>query len=189
MATNYFVIDAELVPEPAFIASQFNSLYLNLSNDLAPLEESRTLIAQEAGRRFDTEGASDGEPWEAWKKGRQDPLGHGTILDLGGYLRDFAESKDTYQIVGHDIMFDPQGMPEYGEYHQRGATSETIPNWKLPARPWAGVSEEMDNKIYGVFQDWFNRTISVVTRPSGAQVIRSKVTGRILTNLGKGRGV
>ncbi|QOJ20349.1 MAG: phage virion morphogenesis protein [Gammaproteobacteria bacterium] len=106
-------------------------------------------------KRFETESGPDGTPWARNKastikrKGRDKPLtAGGTLMDQINYQL----SDDTLEVGSPTV---------YAAMQQFGGTKAEFPHlWgDIPARPFIGISDEDEEMIIGLFNDYLEKQI------------------------------
>lgn len=132
------------------------------------------------------------------------------ILHREGLLEKAATNIAAYRVVGDSVFFETSGLPSYGLIHQTGSGEENVglaarhrfaarneegyakreggahsstgigTGNALPARPFIGMSEEAEGKIWEVFDLWFDEALTPATKPyihpTGG--IQSRIGGR-----------
>lgn len=126
-------------------------------NPRPALKEIGEELVDSTQRRFETQTGPDGTPWARnatstiKRKGRDQPLTGET-----GKLMDQID----YQLTGNDTL--DVGSPTiYAAMQQFGGTKEEFPHlWDdIPARPFIGISDEDEEKIIGLFNDYLEKQI------------------------------
>lgn len=106
--------------------------------------------------RFNPGIGPDGVPWARnseetiRRKGRDKPLVHlGTLME-----------QIHYQLSGDDTLEVGSSMV-YAAMHQFGGTKAEFPHlWgDIPARPFIGISDEDEEKIIDLFNDYLEKQI------------------------------
>jgi len=197
-------------PDPMIVARDFERAADYLENMTAPLMASRQLGIADVAENFAGEHDPDGNPWAPWSSsyiasGQPGP----SILHQEGDLEGSATDPRAWPITAREVFFSFASLPEYGIYHQAGASrisagrgvtrkkavqltkdflgagfrpfsgpgaskeyvASTHAN-PLPARPFAGISEETQFKILDVFDNWFSGALGIAVGASGAVQIR-----------------
>lgn len=132
--TGETLITGEWVPGFAFDDVEARLIGLSRSLDnLAPvLIEARELARQSTEAHFDSQTDPSGRPWtplslEWLEDKRKSQSAHpDEILQLSGAGKDAATSEEAYFITEGEIWFNPNVMPVYMAYHQRGTASGTL---------------------------------------------------------------
>jgi hypothetical protein len=144
-----------------------------------------------------------------------------SILNLTGDLWGSSTDPRAWPITAREVFFDFGSLPGYGIFHQEGASrasagkgvkrSDNIATTKfltedgplpsgneffgqndLPARPFAGISEETTFLILDVFDNWFSGALSIgmgghgtiQARTSGVDASGKKFGGRFGPKIG-----
>lgn len=122
------------------------------------------------------------------------------ILQRTQDLMHAATSADAWLIFENTMMFNPEVLPSYGLLHQAGSGDPSHHGMRadnveraasagnrieggshsslgigrgnaLPARPFIGMSSEAEDKIFFVFEEWFNEVggagSALYIRPTG----------------------
>lgn len=129
------------------------------------------------------------------------------ILHRTGDLENAATGSTAFRIVGDSLFFDSSVLPKYGLIHQTGSGTENVglasrhraavknePGYKdreggshsntgigrgnaLPARPFIGMSEEAEGKVWDIFDLWFEKATNIAINPrTGA--VQERIAGR-----------
>ncbi len=126
------------------------------------------------------------------------------ILHRTGDLEHAATSPSAFKVVGDSIFFDASGLPAYGLIHQTGSGVENVGiasqhryaakfeegyakreggahsnigigrGNALPARPFIGMSEEAEAKVWAAFDLWFDEATSIAIHP-GTGVVQQRL--------------
>lgn len=193
------VITFSWAPSPMIVARDYERAADYVENMTAPLMASRQLGIADVAENFAGEHDPDGAPWAPWsesyvKSGQPGPL----ILTREGDLSGSATDPRAWPITAREVFFSFASLPEYGIYHQEGASGRVSagrgisrkknlqtravgvaegldPSFganPLPARPFAGISEETSFKILDVFDNWFSGAMGIAVGASGTVQIR-----------------
>ena len=122
------LITGEWVPAYGFddIEAKLIGLSKSLDNLAPVLLEARELARQSTEAHFDSESDPSGTPWAPlsidWRtdKRKTQSAHPDEILQLTGAGKETAISEDAYFIAEGEIWFNPNVMPDYMAYHQRG---------------------------------------------------------------------
>lgn len=128
------------------------------------------------------------------------------ILHRTGDLEQRATQFGAMRVVGDSVFFDTSVLPSYGLIHQTGSGADNAglasrhksavvnePGYKereggsheslgigrgeaLPARPFIGMSEEAEGKLYKFFDIWFDEATQIKIGSSG--VVQQSIAGR-----------
>lgn len=128
------------------------------------------------------------------------------ILHRTGQLEEAATSLGAMRIVGDSVFFDSSVLPSYGLIHQTGSGADNVgdasrhrfavknePGYKnregsghadlgigrgnaLPARPFVGMSEEAEGKLWKLFDMWFDESTQLKIGSSGT--VQQSIGGR-----------
>lgn len=176
-------------PEPFVVASQIYEIADYLENTAGPIELSAQVVRADIRERFQTKTSPYGAEWAPWARDYPDSQ---SILIKSGAL-EAAASGEAVQTSLTDVFFDFGALPFYGPFHEFGAerarfsqetrqfikefTGEEAGTNTLPARPFAGASFEAEEKIVGIFDQWFAGAISLGRTKTGAAFARHSLRG------------
>lgn len=143
----------EFHPSPAIIAKDLRSLANDLGSFKEPLHRA---IKEVLIPSFQQNFAAGGRP--AWK-----PLADYTVEVRGSSKPILVRSGNLQRTMGHESIWTVtddhaviQKLPAsvwYGVIHQAGS-NKTIP---IPARPFALIQPQDEEKIEQVFSDWIEQ--------------------------------
>lgn len=174
----------------------------DLDNIAKPMLAARRIAMQDMQDHFDKEEDPQGDPWmeldpdyARWKESIGGP---NKILQLTGALMKAATSQEAWLVTDNMLMFNPGVLPDYGILHQTGTGAEADVHRRadlaasdphgthtslgigrgsaLPARPFIGMSEEAEGKIWKLFDAWFEETGSGMSI-SNTGVVQSRGAG------------
>lgn len=156
-------IDIEWFPEPKVVATQFYQLAGDV--DVRSLKEPlKRSIQQVIAPAFRDNFAAGGRPkWTPLADATVRKKGDNTVLVRSGKLKKRAGQLNLWTIdgVAGEARAENLGNAEYGVFHQNGAERG---NWSLPARPWAMLTAEEEQKVEEVFGAWLDERIAARLR-------------------------
>lgn len=178
-------------PSPMIVAADIDAAAAYLDNMIPPLMASRQLGIADVSENFAGEHDPDGNPWTEWSEsyiesGQTGP----SILNQTGDLWGSATDPRAWPITAREVFFSFGALPEYGIWHQEGASRQAggrgqtrksnllaiasgvgldadFGDNSLPARPFAGISEETQFAILDVFDNWFGGALGIAVGSSG----------------------
>jgi phage gpG-like protein len=143
-----------------------------------PLRAAKKIARDDMRERFESQIAPDGTQWRdldpdyAVKKEHEVGFIY-PILTKTGDLKEKALSEEAWSITGESIFYSTASLPDYWEVHQYGSddygtmfhggnidetghldSGEGGSN--IPPRPFIGLSDEAEAKIFEVFDIWFS---------------------------------
>lgn len=178
-------------PEPFVVASQIYEIADYLENTAGPIELSAQVVRADIRARFESKTSPYGAVWAPWARDYPDSQ---SLLVKSGDL-EAAASGEAVQTSLTDVFFDFSTLPFYGVYHEFGATRRSLDEETmnflrdfgegdvmggtntLPARPFAGASFEAEEKIVGIFDQWFAGAISLGRTSTGKAYPRHSLRG------------
>ena len=121
--------------------------------DFGPLLEGLGAEVESQTRRRISEekAAPDGKPWKAWSDayGETRHGGHSLLEGEGDLLDSIQYVVDGDRVeIGTNLI--------YGAIHQFGGDEVGI---AIPARPYLGVSQENEEDLLAVLDDWADRQL------------------------------
>jgi hypothetical protein len=189
------IITFHWAPEPIIVARQLEAAADKLNNMQLPLMAARDLGIIDVRENFEGEHDPDGTPWAPWSQSYVDSGPPGPplrILHLTGDLEGSSTSPVAWPVTAREVFFSFGALPEYGIYHQSGASRQSagkgqsresniqasrelsspgmdyfIGSNDLPARPFAGISVETQFKIIDVFDAWFGGIVGLAVGAGG----------------------
>lgn len=176
--------------EPTIIANQIDMIRESLDNLEIPMLASRQIVADDMKNRFDNEVDLNGRKWKKLSpvtRRRKRELGKGdkTILRRYDHLYNAVTDPHSYKVTGNDMLIDTASWPDYWSALHSGESIGR--NSILPARPFAGVSEEAQFAIIGVFDEYIDGTLDIfgMTSATGVAMHRGAF-GRSAGRIGMG---
>ena len=194
-------------PSPIIVAADYERAADYLENMMPPLMASRQLAIADVAENFAGEHDPDGNPWARWSESYVESGQPGpSILNQTGDLEGSATDPRAWPITAREMFFSFGALPEYGIWHQQGASRQSAgkgvtresnlqaiasgvgldSDWgdnTLPARPFAGISDETQFKILDVFDSWFSGAMNFAIGKSGTVQTRT-AGGRFGPKLG-----
>jgi phage gpG-like protein len=149
---------------PIVIAEEINVAEQKLRRFRVPLNQARFVIAEDIQSHFTEQTDYNGLPWQEWSpeyETRQENLGE--ILQRTYALEYAASNPENYVVISHSVSAGAYGggevaligsnLPDYWIWHEEGSPGRYSPRGPnpLPARPFAGLSEEAEATIYEIF--------------------------------------
>lgn len=181
MSTTF--VDIHWSPDPIVFGEAILEVDEALDHVEIPLAFAAAEVGADIRHRFDTETGPDGMPWQKWSPNYEPKalaFPNIGILQRTGEMADDATSDRAMIVSGDTLWFDWDALPDYAPWHQEGLpdrrTKAGIPN-PLPARPFAGLSEETRAVIFAIFADWFDRAIQIYETRTGRLGRRHVVQG------------
>jgi phage gpG-like protein len=192
------VITGEWVPPPDEFAARLLGLSRSLENLYPILVQAKALAIESTEAHFDSETDPSDIPWAplsrewAVDKRKVESAHPDEILQLTGEGKRAAISEDSYFITDDELWFNPERLPFYMAYHQRGtqhagavsaleaanteARNLTSKEAKLvsqhygrgknlPKREFIGFSEIDELVLAEAFNTWFASNIEIFFPP------------------------
>lgn len=203
------IITFNWAPSPMIVARDLEAAADRLNNMSVPLMAARDLGIADVAENFAGEHDPDGAPWTPWSASyvRSGPPGPPqSILHLTGDLESSSTDPRAWPITAREVFFSFGALPEYGIWHQEGASrasagrgttresnlaatrgllsegatlaggAEFYGQNDLPARPFAGISVETQFAIVDIFDAWFGAA-TVGLVVSGSGVVQTRGPG------------
>ena len=144
---------------PRVLAARFLAVERSLGDKRTPLRRCVTeVMIPSIALNFAVGGRPGWEPLAAGTVERRRSAGlDGPILHRTGALEAAMARTDTWTITRNEARID--SLPDsvaYGIAHQTGASKG---NWFMPARPFAVVQPEDEDRMADIFADWALETV------------------------------
>lgn len=114
-------------PSPMIVAQDYDQAAGYLNNMTPPLMASRQLGIEDVDEHFASESGPDGADWAPWSESYIKSFGGmenapDSILNLTHDLWGSSVSPQAWPITAREVFFSFAALPDYGIYHQEGAT-------------------------------------------------------------------
>lgn len=181
------------MPAPSIVAADIDAAANKLERIIEPLLLSRNVAQADIREHFDNEESPDGDAWAELSPDYVERRGSAhPILDDTGALKAAATSPGAFQVTGNTLFYDMGAIPDYGMYHQTGynkkfggtgaerasfqkflSESGIESGGRVPARPFAGMSEKAMFEILAIFDEWVTGALGIVVSGSGTAQVRT----------------
>lgn len=166
-------IDVDWTPEPYELAQRVVNVADALESTYLPLAYASQRASADVREHFRTKTGPDGIPWSPWSENYK-PVAEAypniDVLRRDDILYDAATDDNAFMISGDTLFFNGDDIPEYGWYHQYGASDRKTKQGThnpLPARPFLGISDETAALIFAAMGDWFDGAIDLFVTDTG----------------------
>lgn len=164
-------------PNDPLVESQRFAALANSLKDLTPvLEASREVVVADVEEHFHEERGPTGESWAEWSPSYAPVASSKNIGKLRRRdtqdLYEAATDRTSYPIVGNEMFIDTGSFPVYWAIHQYGGLimstgtllrrygmrrrgeAKASQHGRIPARPYLGMSEEAEAKVFALFDQF-----------------------------------
>lgn len=160
-------------PDPVVVARDIELADARLKRFRVPLNQARYVIAEDIQSHFIEQSDYHGTPWQEWSESyeaRQENLGE--ILQRTYALEYAASNPDNYVVISHsqsggafgggEVALVGSNLPDYWIWHEQGVPDRVGPKGPnpLPARPFAGLSEDAEEAIFAIFDAHVDRALT-----------------------------
>jgi len=182
-------IVAEWYPDPVEIQAQLLRFAVATEDMKVPLAAAREAFIYDTQLHFETESDPYGQPWiplaDSYRRRKLAEGDDDNLLKMTGALEGAATKSENWIITENEILFNLEGLPFYGPFHQSGTMDINLENIQrklrsgillereeagytetfggrgrsLPQRMFIGADEDTIAEVEEIFLKWLDGLI------------------------------
>ena len=167
-------------PNPQVYANKHYTVANALDNTRAvPLQAASQEMQADIRERFDTKTDPEGNQWDEWSESYkawfQPEINNiDGLMVRTGALREKASASEAMIVTNDTLFYQTEMLPSHGLAHESGLPDREHP---LPQRAFLGFDDESTLKVFGLFSEWFDKSIQLWVTSTGKIAPRHAIRG------------